>query len=239
MAKASQFLKLIDKRRQPVLGECIDADHRDEIDLNSWSWSVKDPAALPKIGDSTTEAEPEAKVKGKGKAPSKATESDADAKMSPDLFSISKRTDRSTVRLINAMDNGEVFDEATIVIEEEYEGSATRAPFYMEIKLTDVLVVKLDLNVDAGAASAEFKENWGLNYGNVKFSYRLRDGNRGTMDLEFTRPRDSGTSFGKKVKKSAAEVEAEEKKKFDELRKTEKKSEKKSDTKSDTKSEKK
>ena len=229
MAKASQFLKLTDKKGQRVKGECIDADHLDEIDLNSWSWSVKDPAALPKVGDSTTDEDPGAKTKAKSKAKS---ESDADAKMSPDLFSISKRTDRSTVRLISAMDNGEVFDEALIVLEEEYEGSSTRSPFYMEIKLTDVLVVKLDLNVDAGNASAEFKENWGLNYGNIKFSYRLREGTRGTMDMEFTRPRDSGTSFGKKVKKSAAELDAEKQKEYDERRKNEKKTEKKSEKKS-------
>ena len=222
MAKASQFLKLTDKRGQPVLGECIDADHRDEIDLSSWGWSVKDPAALPKVGDSTTEEDPEAKTKTTAKSKAK-SESDADAKMSPDLLSISKKTDRSTVRLINAMDNGEVFDEALIVIEEEYEGSTSRSPFYMEIKLTEVLVVKLDLNVDAGTASAEFKENWGLNYGNIKFSYRLREGTRGTMDMEFSRPRDSGTTFGKKVKKSAAEIQAEKKKDFEDLKKSEKK----------------
>jgi type VI protein secretion system component Hcp len=224
MAKASQFLKLTDKKGQPVKGECIDADHLDEIDLSSWSWSVKDPAALPKVGDSTTEEAPVAKTKAKSKPES---ESDADAKMSPDLLSISKRTDRSTARLINAMDNGEVFDEALIVIEEEYQGSSKRPPFYMEIKLTDVLVVKLDLNVDAGSAAAEFKENWGLNYGNIKFSYRLREGTGGTMDMEFSRPRDSGTTFGKKVKKSAAELEAEKQKDYDERRKKETKSEKK------------
>jgi type VI protein secretion system component Hcp len=227
MARGSQFLRLTDNKRELVKGECIDADHLGEIDLSSWSWSVKDPAALPKVSDSTTEEDSGAKTKvPKSKAKS---ESDADAKMSPDLLSISKKTDRSTVRLINAMDNGEVFDEALIVIEEEYEGSTIRAPFYMEIRLTDVLVVKLDLNVDAGAAAAEFKENWGLNYGNIKFSYRLREGSRGTMDMEFKRPRESGTSFGKKVKKSPAEIEAEKKKDYEERRTAEKKEEKKSD----------
>jgi type VI protein secretion system component Hcp len=236
MAKASQFLRLTDKKGQRVKGECIDADHLGEIDLSSWSWSVRDPAALPKVGDSTDEEDSGAKTKAKSKAK---TESDADAKMSPDLFSISKKTDSSTVRMIGAMDNGEVFDEALIVLEEEYEGSTMRPPFYMEIKLTDVLVVKLDLNVDAGAASAEFKESWGLNYGNIKFSYRLREGSRGTMDMEFSRPRASGTSFGKKVKKSAAEIEAEEQKKYDDRRKNEKKDEKKDEKRTEKKSEKK
>lgn len=224
MAKASQFLKLIDRRGKPVLGECIDADHVNEIDLNSWSWSVADPAALPKAEDAAPDDGTETKTKKKEKEKVN-SESDADAKISPALFSISKKTDRSTVRLITAMDTGETFDEAIIVIEEEFEDSRLRLPFFMEIKLTEVLVVKLDLNVEAGSASAEFRENWDLNYNKIAFGYRISSGEgRGAkMPMDFDRPRDSGATAGKKVKKTAAEIKAEKKKDYEEWKKSEKK----------------
>lgn len=50
MAKASQYLKLIDQNGEVIRGECDDGKHPDWIIVSSWDWSVTDPAALPKKG---------------------------------------------------------------------------------------------------------------------------------------------------------------------------------------------
>ena len=211
MAKASQFLKLVDKKGLPVLGECIDSDHLDEIDLSGWSWSVSDPAALPK-----KDADKPGKVDPKVQQAQAKAEGQADARIAPAWLHISKRTDRATVRLMSAMDTGEVFPRATLVIEEEFEESPS--PFYMEVNLTDAFVVKFDMNIDAGTAGADFKESWELNYRTIKFSYRMRGtGQQGMTDLEFDRPPDAGATISKKPPQTAAELAAQKKKDADEL----------------------
>jgi type VI protein secretion system component Hcp len=202
MAKSSQFLNLIDRRGQPVLGECIDADHKDEIDVNGWNWSVEDPAALPKSenADATDDART-------SQLASK-TDSAADTKITPSVLTITKRTDRSTCRFIQAMDQGEIFPSATLVIEEEFKESPS--PFYLSLELTDVLIVKFDLSVDAGNASTDFKESWDLNYKSLIFTYRMRGlGQKGFVALEFEKPRESAASASKKSPLSTSEKKSQ------------------------------
>jgi type VI protein secretion system component Hcp len=115
MAKASQFLNLVDKKGEMVRGECIDARHLNEIIITAWNWHAEDPAAVKK--KSATKSDSEA-AKVKTKVGSQGETGDS---IKPSPFGISKPTDRSTVRLLNAMDSGEIFPTATLVIEEEFK----------------------------------------------------------------------------------------------------------------------
>jgi hypothetical protein len=104
------------------------------------------------------------------------------------------------------------------VIEEEFEESPS--PFYLEINLTNVLVVRFDLSVDAGSHGTEFKETWDLNYSKIKFSYLMRGQQQGTTDMEFDRPLNSGATASKKAPLTAAEEADRKKKEFDDYMKT-------------------
>jgi type VI secretion system Hcp family effector len=208
MAKTSQFLKITDKRGEQVLGECIDGHHFNEIDLSSWGWSMEDPAAEPKRDAAAAKGDP------KTKTPSK-DPGDADATIRPSLLSITKRTDRATHRLMQAMDTGEIFREAVLVTQEEYEQAKT--PFYMRIELRDVLVVKLEWSLEGGDKGTEMKESWDLNYSHIEFSYNVRQVGGGAIVESFDRPRDSEAAGAKKAPLSAAEKDAKDKKRMKEL----------------------
>jgi type VI protein secretion system component Hcp len=215
MAKASMFLKFVDKNGDSILGECIDKKHLGEIDLSAWSWTIEDPAALPKRVD--TNLVSDAKTTAKSKV-----EHQADARIKPSLLSFTKKTDRSTVSLIRAMDTGEILRSATLVLEEQFKDSPL--PFYLEISLKDVLVMKLSLSADVGNAGVDWRENWDLNYSNIKFTYKVRKEQSGYVDMEFDRPREDGGGAGKKALLTEREKkEAEEKIKEDIRKSLEKK----------------
>jgi len=201
MAKASLYLKLMDSNDNLVQGECFDAKHLDQINLTGWNWEVADPAAEKKSPDADA---PKVKTAASG---------ETGDNIKPGQFGIAKQTDRSTVRLISAIDNGEVFPIATLFIEEEYE--AATEPFKLEIVMTDVFFVGMDWSATAGSAGMEFDESWRMNYSNIKFSYQLR-GNRaigqefrgrraGWIDAAFDRPPEAADGASKKSPLSAAE----------------------------------
>jgi type VI protein secretion system component Hcp len=193
MAKASLFLTFEDQNGLPILGESINAEHQDWIELSGWNWAIEDQAALPRKVDTTTDTDP--KTKGKPKL-----EHEADARIKPSLLSFTKKTDRSTVSLIRAMDRGEIMRSATLVLKEEFNPSesASESPFHLQVSLRDVLVMKLSWSVDVGNAGVDWRENWDLNYGNIKFTYKVRKAQGGKIDMEFDRRWDDGGGAGKK-----------------------------------------
>ena len=221
MAKASLFLRLLDRANRKVEGECLDSDHEGEIDINSWSWSVADPANKAKEEVPQTDAAVPPSG-SRSSAPSRpAAAGGADAKVAPDLFTFSKKLDKSSVRMMKAIDTGEVFSKATIVLEEEFKEAPS--PFYLEINLTDVFFVKLDMTID-GSSGVEFRENWSITYTTIKFTYRLRgeaqgqrNGGRGAMfDMQFSRSKGSAATPSRKSPQTPAEIAAQKKKDFDE-----------------------
>jgi type VI protein secretion system component Hcp len=207
VAKASQYLKLVDKNGNLVKGECYDAQHMNEISLTAWNWAVNDPAVVPK--DSEQGASKPAKG-GKGKG-----EGETGDAIMPGRLGISKQTDRSTVRMLSALDNGEIFPTATLVIQEEYEESPQ--PFMMEVVLSDVFLVDFKWNANAGDAGMEFDESWELNYRNIKFSYLWRGKPAAWLDVEFDRPPDDSEGASKKSPLSAAEKKSQEDKRIEDI----------------------
>ena len=202
-ATASLYLKLVDKNEHMVEGECYDEEHMGEVILTGWDWGVTDPAAVHKKDAGAPPVVPTAKNKMK-------SEGEADTKIQPKLFKISKQTDKSTVRLLNALDNGEIFPTAKLVIQEEFKDEFGVSPdaFKMEVLLTDVLLVNMSWNGSASGAGREFTESWELNYNHITFKYLLRkipgaaeiQGlQKGWIDVQFDRPPDSTEGATKKA----------------------------------------
>ncbi|MEO8080315.1 MAG: type VI secretion system tube protein Hcp [Caldimonas sp.] len=199
MARASQFLKLIDDKGDQVDGESLDDKHEKQIDLTTWNWDVTDPAVPVKASrddadaaGNASSAKPKAKERG-----------DSDTKPQPSIFGFSKATDRSTTRLLSAMDRGEVFPKAVVTIEEKYEESPL--PFFLEITLTDVFITQFDWRLTAESARATMEEDWKLNYSKIFFAYHWRGGDAGWIHQTFDRPPDTSENESKKAPLSAAE----------------------------------
>lgn len=225
-ATASIYLKLVDKNEHKVEGECYDQEHMGEVILTGWDWGVTDPAAVQKK-DAEAPSVPTAQNKTKG-------EGDADNKIQPKLFKINKPTDKSTVRLINALDNGEIFPTAKLVIQEEFKDEFGASPnaFKMEVLLSDVFFVNMTWNGSASGAGREFSESWELTYNHIKFSYLLREtpgapkiaeAHQGWIDVEFDRPADSTEGATKKAPLTEKEQKAAIKKQAEEIAETSKK----------------
>lgn len=201
MAKASQFLKLVDKNGRMVRGECLDADYLAQIMLTAWNWDVKDPAAERKKAAVPADA---AGAKDKTKT---RKESETGDNSKPSYFTISKPTDRSTTRLIKAMDNGEIFPTAVLVIKEEYEEAPL--PFRMEIELKEVFLVNFTWSATAAAAGMDFAESWDLNYSSIELKYLWRGSPAGWIQTRFDRPPDADEGASTKAPLTAAEKKAE------------------------------
>ena len=181
-ATASVYLKIVDKNRQVVEGECYDRRHMGEISLTSWDWSVTDPTQVRKQEAAATA--PHAALKSK-----LPVEGEADDKIQPSLFKITKQTDKSTVRLLNALDRGEIFPKATLCVEEEFEEAEN--PFKLTIELSDVFLMSIGWNASASGAGRDFSENWELNYRTIDFAYEWRGTPPATIPAQFDRPPDS------------------------------------------------
>lgn len=203
MAKASQFLRLVDQNGNLVEGECFADKHAKEVELTGWHWDVEDPA-VPKSGpkskgDEVAKTKTATKVQGDGEG-----ESERDPK--PSKFSFSKTTDRSTTRLLAAMDRGEIFPVAVLTIEEQYEESPL--PFELHVELTDAFIVDFKWSASADSAGMTFNEEWELNYSYIEFKYHWRGGQAGWIDQKFKRPPDSKVGTSQKSPLTAAEKKA-------------------------------
>lgn len=208
MGKASQFLKIIDKNNHMVEGECFNHEHLNEIDLSGWNWDVSDPQVPKTAGKS--KADDATKAKPKPKSNGEAT----DTKPKPSKLSITKKTDSSTLRLLTAMDRGEVFPTALLVLKEEYQGSEATKPFYLEIELSKVFVVSFGWQASAESAGMTFEESWELNYEEIHFRYNWRGVGTGWIQQAFNRPADDSGGTSTKTPATKAEKAAEEEERF-------------------------
>lgn len=176
MAKstASIYLKVVDNSGLTVEGECYDGEHMKEISLTAWEWQLKDPAVSQKDVKSQV-----------GKRASNFEGGEAGSEVEPAIFSITKQTDKSTVRLLKAIDSGEIFPTATVMIQEEFKASPL--PFMMKVILTDAFLVHLAWSASASGSGRDFSETWKLTYRRIMFSYLWRGSPPGWIDFEVDR----------------------------------------------------
>jgi type VI protein secretion system component Hcp len=227
MAKATQFLKITDKNKEIVSGECFDEDHRGEIDLTGWSWGVEDPRvepAVPKGGavkGQDTKSQ-DTKLKGQG---------ESDSRPRPNILSFQKSTDRATARLLTAMNGGEIFPEAVLTIEERFApesapsgGGSQESPnrFSMKVELKDAFLVNFQWRASAETSGMTFSEDWQLNYSRIHIKYDWRPAREkgkpaegGVIEQFFDRPPDASDNTVKKSPITSAEKLDKDRAQFD------------------------
>jgi type VI protein secretion system component Hcp len=239
MAQALQFLRIHDvpgNKVSFVLGESFNKAHPNEIELVGWNWDVSDPA-VP-TGTSKPKVEENSKSKPKAKS-----DSQGDTAPRPSQFTFTKTLDRSTPRLLNAMNSGEAFPEAFLYIEDSYEKSPY--PFSLTIKFDKLVVMKLSLGGNAETAGVSFTESWTVTYKDIKFSYKLRPNDlgligkiieridnpvvnkskklledpKGTIDSEFRMPPDADQILSNRVPPTAREKAETEQERMEEFSK--------------------
>jgi len=111
-----------------IKGESLDARHKDEIEVLSWSWGVSQSGALAHGGGG-----------GAGKA-------------SFHDFNFTHHVDRASPALMRACATGEHLKDATITVRKAGKGQQE----YLVIKMTDVVVTSVSLSVSAeGDATVE------------------------------------------------------------------------------------
>lgn len=211
MSKASQFLKLTDRSGNQVNGESYDETHYKEIAIRGWSWGVEDPMA-PKMEfvDSKAPASVPQHAKFRG-------EREVHTAAKPAHLVFSKATDRSTTRLMNALDTGEVFPEAILTIEEQFKDAPL--PFKLYLEFTDAFVVDFQWDLSAGGSGVSMSETWELNYRDVTFNYLWRGGNAAWIPQRFDMPADVAGEGLKKSPQTAAEKQSELEELFKEFQK--------------------
>ena len=119
MARCDMFLKLVGTASGPINGESDDPDHKDEIEVDNWGWGMSAPAAA--AGQSRARRQLKA-------------------------LTITKRTDRSSTALMNALSRNELCT-ATLTVR---KAGGSSLP-YFKIQLTKARVI--EYAVDSGMTS--------------------------------------------------------------------------------------
>jgi type VI protein secretion system component Hcp len=183
MAQANIFLKICEDAKSDehfVLGESYNSRHSNEIELTSWDWSVADAAvASPVPVSKSTDLSKRRGIGNSGANDKKKNNLESDSGPKPSQIKFAKTLDRSTTRLLSAMDSGRMFPKALLMIEDAYfkDTSSIDAyidspdPFRLTITLTEVHIVSASLDGTAEAAGVSFTESWTLDYKSLSFEY--------------------------------------------------------------------
>jgi type VI secretion system secreted protein Hcp len=127
-----------------IKGESLDAKHKDEVEVLSWSWGVSQGGSI---------------APGGGAGTGKASFSD---------FNFTHQYDKASPVLIRACATGTHIKEATIAMRKAGKGQ----PDFLIIKMNDVVVTSVQSNVSGDAAGTA--ENVALQFAKVHVEYRPR-----------------------------------------------------------------
>jgi len=176
MPAASHFLNILDASGQPVLGESDGqqlygeaAQHVGDIDVTGWDWDVSDHSANP----ASAAAKPTGRAGAAAPAPAAAATGDIEQGVVPGTLTFRKVVDRSTTRLMSAMNSGEIMQSATFVILEEMLDShdVRGGAFRLNVVLDKPVVVGYSLSGSASDFRVELDETWELSYSKITFAY--------------------------------------------------------------------
>jgi type VI protein secretion system component Hcp len=210
MAIAAHYLEILDREGQRVDGESEGHGYVGEIDITGWDWEVTDQAAKESTSKDKASSGAAA-VASKGSAGSGDT-----GGIDPSLFTFTKAVDRSTIRLMQAMFNGEVFNEATFTLREDLDlgvaDSNRRGAFMLHVVLKKAYVVSYRLGGRSSEHRVDLDETWVLNYASISFDYEHPEGG---MSPSFDRKAGSTTQGAskaalddKEVRKQLADLQA-------------------------------
>lgn len=187
MPRAAHYLKLIDKNGNMVEGESEGNGFERQIDITDWSWGVTDQAAsgssatgtgtgtgtggsaTPTSGRSGAASSSAGGVSGSGGG-----ESGGDVSL--DTFGFSKPVDKSTIRLMQAMHNGDELTSARITLMQELPGAERPRidEFLLYVDLTKVRIKSYNLKGNSEEFGVTLEESWEMSYKTIKFIYETR-----------------------------------------------------------------
>lgn len=185
MPRAAHYLKLVDKNGAMVEGESEGNGFEKQIDITDWSWGITDQAASGSTGTGTgtgTGASATPTSGRSGAASSSASGvsgaggGEAGGDVSLDILTFSKPVDKSTIRLMQAMHNGDEFTSARITLMQELPGAERPRidEFLLYVDLTKVRFKSYDLKGNSEEFGVTLEETWEVSYKTIKFIYETR-----------------------------------------------------------------
>lgn len=132
------FIKIGD-----IKGEAQDSDHKDEIDVLSWDWSMNQSGS--------------SHVGGGG----------GSGKVSVEDLTVEKYVDKATPNLMMACSNGSHYKDATLTVR---KAGGKKPLEYIVVTMEDVLVT--EVNTGGNSDDDRLKERVRLNFAKVKYDYQ-------------------------------------------------------------------
>ena len=156
MAASDIYLKI-----EGVPGESVDADHKGEIEVMSWSLGASQPTS-PRFGGSAASGR---MAQGAPVSPPQG----------PGAITVSKPYDPASVKLMQACAQGKHFPKATLTVRKAGGGQQE----YMTYELENVMISSYSLSPQSGASSGGDRpmESLSLNY--TKITYKTADDKSG------------------------------------------------------------
>lgn len=217
MPAASFFLQ-ITLEDGVIKGEAEEEGFEGAIEVSSWDWSVSDKTAKDLMsrdnasssaaqggsGTPTTGGSNAANAARTGQSGEKSTQ--------PTPVRFSKTTDRSTVRLLNAMYKDEKFKEAKFSLRQRTkrgagDGREVQEEFLLELVLKKARVTSYDFNAQAQEGDVQMSENWEMSYDTLYYDYKSMPGRPvgPGKSVEFGPP-DANTKAPKQPQMSQADL---------------------------------
>ena len=141
MAQGDMFLKIESARQGPIKGEAQDENHKDEIDVNDWSWGMQAKTTLSGGGDSP-----------------KATLNE---------LSIVKQVDSASTGLMSAMRNNELIKKAVLTVRK----AGGDPHEYFKITIEKGRITSLDVDTSSFVSSGYLSERLSLAFQKISVEY--------------------------------------------------------------------
>lgn len=141
MAQGDMFLKIESARQGPIKGEAQDEKHKDEIDVNDWSWGMQAKTTLSGGGDSP-----------------KATLNE---------LSIVKQVDSASTGLMSAMRNNDLIKKAILTVRK----AGGDPHEFFKITLEKGRITSLDVDTSTFVSSGYLSERLSLAFQKISVEY--------------------------------------------------------------------
>lgn len=186
MPAASFFLQI--KLEDGVIkGEAEEEGFEGAIEVSSWDWSVSDKKAKEMMNHSDSGAQSGTSGSGGGTSTTGGSGASAarqgqsgEKATQPTPVRFSKTTDRSTVRLLQAMYRDEKFKEAKFSLRQRLRrgtGSGEAyEEFLLELVLTKARITGYDFSAQAQESDVQMSENWEMSYDKIYYDYKSMPG---------------------------------------------------------------
>ncbi|HJT51199.1 MAG TPA: type VI secretion system tube protein Hcp [Nitrosospira sp.] len=140
-AQGDMFLKIETAKQGPIKGEAQDDNHKDEIDVQDWSWGMEAKTALS----------------GGGTSP-KATLNE---------LSIIKQVDSASTGLMSAMRNNDLIKKAVLTVRK----AGGNPHEFFKISIENGRITALDVDTTSFTATGQLSERLSLAFQKINVEY--------------------------------------------------------------------